>query len=207
MNSWLNQKHYYVSDLPFLIGLFFLIIIPSKLLDLLSTYIALQVVYEVFLAILKIRFIIAVINTLPLLFFSIGFLLYYISLTEKYGFLDDKNNRDKIQRIIVLMIIVAQLIAILFAIHHSSIITITSFLVFPSLLMITWIFVFSHKNRKYPKIDSLLVSIGFSLYLLTALFRSIAHFIIEPIFYISFSEIFESITIFIIFMGLIRKSN
>ncbi|MEJ2251675.1 MAG: hypothetical protein P8Y97_18710, partial [Candidatus Lokiarchaeota archaeon] len=82
IKGWFQQEEQYLSDLPFLAGSFFLILIPAKFLDLLSAFLKDYVNTFTFLLILKIRYILAILNLIPMIYLSIGMILFYISLKK-----------------------------------------------------------------------------------------------------------------------------
>ncbi|MBD3211217.1 MAG: hypothetical protein GF311_01320 [Candidatus Lokiarchaeota archaeon] len=205
LKQWFNQDEFYLSDLPFLTGLFFLILIPAKFLDLLSAYIGNIVSPESLLFLLKIRFILAIINLMPMIYLSIGIVLFYFSLNEKYSSLMDKKKREKLQKYLIILISGVELIMIIILPTYSAIFNIVPFFVIPSLIVILWVFIFAYRNKKLTSINSFIVSIGFGLYLLTTIFRSLGQYVFDDAIHLILSEMFELITNIIIFIGLVNK--
>ncbi|TFF95954.1 MAG: hypothetical protein EU547_06935 [Promethearchaeota archaeon] len=207
IKQWFKQEDLYLSDLPFLTGLFFLILVPAKFLDLLSAFIKDYVIDPIFLTIVKLRFFLAILNLVPMIFLSIGMILFYLSLNENKNRFKDKNKREKTQKYIIIIIALIELFLIIIAPNYTTLFNIVPLLVIPSLIMIVWVFAFAHKNKKLTNINPLIVAIGFGLYLLTTIYRSLGQYIFELSIYIITSEVFEIITFIIIFIGLIKKQS
>ena len=88
--QWFKQEEQYFSDLPFLFGLFFLLLVFGKTLDMYNAFIFFQVGEVMVLIITKIRFIIMILDFLPMIYLSIGMILFSLSLKEKNRSLRDE---------------------------------------------------------------------------------------------------------------------
>ncbi|MHA2400781.1 MAG: hypothetical protein ACXADU_18070, partial [Promethearchaeota archaeon] len=74
--QWFKQEEQYFSDLPFLFGLFFLLLVFGKALDMYNAFIFFQVGEIMVLIITKLRFIIMILDFLPMIYLSIGMILF-----------------------------------------------------------------------------------------------------------------------------------
>ncbi|MFX1417650.1 MAG: hypothetical protein ACFE9N_01890 [Promethearchaeota archaeon] len=77
-----------------------------------------------------------------------------------------------------------------------------------SFLVITWMFYFSHRNKRLSQVNTLLLTIGFGAYLISQIIRPLIQFIIgENALFVVITEIVDIIISIIIFIGYIRKSK
>ncbi|MGM0469300.1 MAG: hypothetical protein ACQERB_10915 [Promethearchaeati archaeon] len=148
-----------------------------------------------------------VINVIPMLFLSIEMILIYFSLMDRFKKLRNKAFFKKIQKITLILIALLESIAILLAPTYSIIITIYPFISLTSLLIIFWMFLFAYRTQRLSDINPLIVALGFGIFLLTSIFRTLGHNLIDPKVNSIISEILEIIVFAIIFIGLIKKAN
>lgn len=166
---WLVKDTRSYSDLPFIYGLFFFILIPGKLMDLIiflnfRLYADFGFSYGFLLNTIKVRYFILIINVAPL--FLSGIYLYIFRLNLKK--LDFKRERVSKRLTIlfsllyfpVFFIIVILLNDIYFFSYIGAIIT------FSSLSFVIWMFITIYKGKILPEINSLIISIGFVCYLI-----------------------------------------
>lgn len=166
---WLVKDTRSYSDLPFIYGLFFFILIPGKLMDLIimlnfRLYADFGFSYGFLLNTIKVRYFILIINVVPL--FLSGIYLYLFRLNLKR--LDFKRERVSKKLTIlfsllyfpVFFIIVILLNDIYFFSYIGAIIT------FSSLSFVIWMFITVYKGKILPEINSLIISIGFVCYLI-----------------------------------------
>lgn len=166
---WLVKDTRSYSDLPFIYGLFFFILIPGKLMDLIimlnfRLYADFGFSYGFLLNTIKVRYFILIINVVPL--FLSGLYLYLFRLNLKK--LDFKRERVSKRLTILFSLlyfpvffsIVILLNDIYFFSYIGAIIT------FSSLSFVIWMFITVYKGKILPEINSLIISIGFVCYLI-----------------------------------------
>lgn len=207
LHQWFKQEIQYLSDIPFLFGLFFLFLIFGKFFDLLFflTYFTLDEANSLFL--LKTRFFMAILTLFPMMFLSIGMLLYYLSLKDKFKKLKSEKTRDKVRGIILTIIIITETIAVVYAPNITIVGILLPIFVIPSLLVIIWIFIIAYRGKRLSQVHPLILAIGFGLILISQLLRPIAQsFIGETTSYVAFTEIFDLLTyIPVVFLGFLLK--
>lgn len=205
--KWFKQEAQYLSDLPSLFGFFFLFLIFGKFLDLLFdlTYFTLE--DDGVLFILKIRFFIAVLTLFPMIFLSLGMLLYYLSLKNKYKKLNNEKYRNKVRSIIIVIITLIEIIAIILAPNTVIVGILLPCFVLPSLLTITWLFAFAHKNKALPQVNPLVLTLTFIAYLISQILRPLFQNIFDPALYIIISEIIDLVIFAFIFLGFYLKPH
>ncbi|TFF95459.1 MAG: hypothetical protein EU547_07515 [Promethearchaeota archaeon] len=205
INKWFKQQEIYFSDILFLIGSVFLVLIIGKLFDFLLYFINIQISSELLLFFAKIRYIIIIINLLPMIYLSLEMILFYLSVAKPQSSLKEKNKREGIKKKSIIIITIIELSIVLIAPTYKALFYILPFLIIPSLIMIVWVFAFAYKNEKLTEINTLTVSIGWALYLSTTIFRSLGQNIVDLPIFLSISEILEIISFLVIFIGFMKK--
>jgi len=208
LRQWFNQEEQYLSDIPFLFGLFFIILIFGKLLDLLYnlTYFTLNS-DEVFILI-KVRFFVAILTLLSMIYLSIGMILYYLSLKERYKKYGNKQLRKEATLKILTIIIALEAVAIILAPNTTVIGILLPCFVLPSLATIVWLFAFAYKNQRLSQVHPLIIAIGFGAFLVSNILRPVAQNVLgESATYVITVEIVDILIFIIIFAGLIVKVN
>ncbi len=204
--QWFNQEHQYLSDIPFLFALFFLLVIFGKSFDLLYNLTYYFTDRFTFLIILKVRFLIGALSLSPMYYLSIGMILFFLSLYEKYKKLDDKKVSNQIQLITLSIIILLISALIIIFLDDETNKIILPAIVIPSFLTIVLIFYFAYKNKRLSQVNPLILAIGFSAYLISQIIRPIFQIIFgNEVPFIFFSELLDLIIYFVIFIGLIKK--
>jgi len=204
---WYRQEQQYFSDIPFLFSNFFFILIFGKLLDILLYMLYYEIDPLPHLILVKVRYVLIIINIIPVLFLSIQMLLIYLSIYERFKSLKTKQTNNKIQGIILSLIISIAILLIILAPELSSLLTIYPFIMISSFIMIIWMFLYANKSKRLSEINSLIVGIGFIFYLFTTVFRGIGIGFLDRNLSSFLSEIFEIIVFIIIFIGLNKKSK
>jgi hypothetical protein len=204
--EWFNQEHQYLSDLPFLFALFFLILIFGKAFDLLYNLLYYSTDELTFSIIYKIRLSIGVLDLSPMYYLSIGMIIFFLTLSGKHKKLENKEYSKKIQLLLFLLIVVIELIIIILFLTVKTAVIILPSIVIPSIITIVVIFYLAYKNERLSQVNPLILSVGFGAYLLSQIIRPVFHTIIgQTPLTISISEIIDLIIFLVIFLGLIRK--
>jgi len=204
--QWFKQEEQFFSDLPFLFGLFFLLLVFGKALDLFIDFI--YKINEFALMMVKVRFLIMILDFLPMIYISIGMILFSLSLKDKNKALREEKHQDKIRIRIILVISLSEIIAIILVNSISIISILYPIVVIPSLVTIVWLFNFAHRNKRLAQVNTLILWIGFTAYLISQIVRPLAQFIIgeSPIFVI-LAEALDLGIFIVIFIGFYKKSN
>jgi len=172
INKWISRRIRNYFNMPFLLCLFFYIFILAKLLDLVfdATYCIIRtnnndVFSNLFLLNLaKFRYSIAVLNILPI--FLLGFYLYtYGHSLDKENIIVEKLTKRKtlifslLYIVIFLTIIILLPTIMLFALIALS-------LSMTSITFLIWVFFTAYKGKILPNINSRIIGIGFSIFLI-----------------------------------------
>lgn len=204
-HKWFSQEEQYLTDIPFLFGMFFLILIFGKAVDLFWNLTFFSFNADLVLLLLRIRYFIIIFNLAPLVYLGIGILLYILSfryskLTKEYS------NSLQLKLIALILGIEIFLVAIAPDIDFISIIL--PCILIPSLASIVYIFYFAYKNKRLSEVHPFILAIGFFLYMISTIIRPIAQRIIgESASYIVFVEIIDLMIFIVIFMGFYLHAN
>ncbi|MHA1883541.1 MAG: hypothetical protein ACXAAI_04260 [Promethearchaeota archaeon] len=206
--QWFKQEEQYFSDLPFLFGLFFLLLVFGKALDMYNAFIFFQVGEIMVLIITKLRFIIMILDFLPMIYLSIGMILFSLSLKEKNRSLRDEKRLNAVRVRIIILIIISELTAIL-TINSISIISILyPIVVIPSLITIVWLFNFAYRNKRLSQVNASILWIGFTAYLVSQIVRPLVQFIIgESALFLIIAETLDLSIFVVIFIGFYKRAN
>ena len=169
--TWFKQEAQYLSDLPFLFGLFFLLLAFGKSIDLLFDLTYYYYNEEEILTLIKIRFIVIIFTAAPLVYLSIGMILYSLSLKEKSKKLKNEKRRNIDTFIIIIIILIIEIIAVLLTPNTTIIGILLPCIVIPSFITIVWLFTFAHRNRRLSQVNSLILAFAFGAYLISQIIR------------------------------------
>ncbi|MFW9939335.1 MAG: hypothetical protein ACFFD5_16960, partial [Candidatus Thorarchaeota archaeon] len=109
---------------------------------------------------------------------------------------------------ILVSITTLEFIAGLIITHRELMSILYPIIIIPSLITIVWLFNFAWRNKRLSQVNTYILMIGFSLYLISSIIRPIIHIIIGlvPLFVI-LAEALDSIIFLIIFIGFCKKSK
>ena len=205
---WFMQEKMYTSDLPFLFGMFFLFLVFGKLLEMLSNFMYPVVAQDVFLFYLKIRQLVIIATLAPMIFLSIMMTIIFLQANGKIKKYNDPRERNAFSLKILTIIAVVEAILIIVTPNTTiSGINMAIFIIL-SLLVTTWMFYFSYRNKRLSQIQPLIVAIGFTGYLISNILRVLFQNIIgENALFIVITEIIDIIIGMVIFFGYIKKAN
>jgi hypothetical protein len=206
--KWFKQEEQYLSDLPFLFGLFFLFLVFGKALDLFNDFIYFQWTEALVLLIHKIRFFIMILNFLPMIYLSSEMILFSFSLRSRFNKLTNEDKRNKISlRFIIIMLMIESLSALL-APSSRTLSIYYPIIIIPSLITIVWLFSFAFRNKRLSQVNTLILTFGFGAYLVSQTIRPLAQIMIgeSPIFLI-FAETIDLLVFLIIFLGFYKESK
>ena len=206
--SWFKQEKQYFSDMPFLFGVFFLLLIFGKMLDLFIDFSYFQLDSGLLLLVMKARYFIAIFDLLPMMFLSIYMILISLSVKERFNKLSNEKYLNKIRLRILVIVIAIEIIVNIFILSIENAPIIYPITILPSLIAIVWLFNFAWRNQRLSQVNTFILMIGFGLYLITSILRPLIQFIVgeSPLFVIT-AESIDIIIFVIIFIGFYKKSN
>jgi len=203
-HKWFKQEAQYLSDIPFLLGLFFLILIFGKAIDLLWDLTFFTFNDDVVLMFLKFRFFIIIFEVAPLIY--LGMEIIFFRLEDRFNKLKDKGYMNRLRNILISVIILIELIAIITGPNLTMMGIILPLILIPSLLGIVYIFYMAYSLNRLTIVKPGILTISFFLYMLSNIFRPIMQNILgETASYIIVVEIVDIIIFMIIFLGLYKK--
>lgn len=181
-NKWISRKDRHYLDISFLFGLFFYFLIPGKLFDLLiyTKYVYPEAFpYFTLLNMAKFRYIIGILNTLPLFFFGI-YLYFFKHYLEKPVYEREILIRKRIMifssiyiiTFIILIIKLQTIMLLQFWLNGTVLISVS---------LVIWVFIIAHKKRLLAEINSFLICIGFIIYLISNIMYPILVFYLTQI--------------------------
>lgn len=206
LKKWFKQEAQYLSDIPFLLSLFFLILAFGKAIDLFwdltfFTYSEFMVLF-----LIKIRYIIIILEVAPLIY--LGLEIVFFRLEEKFQKLKNKKYMNKLRFRIISILLIIELIIIIIAPNYNLLAVLLPIIVIPSLLGIVYIFYLAYRLNRLSVVKPKILTISFFLYLISNILRPVIQGIIgENAFYIIVVEIIDIVIFVIIFLGLYKKSN
>ncbi|MFX1397620.1 MAG: hypothetical protein ACFFAS_11335 [Promethearchaeota archaeon] len=204
--KWFQAERQFYDDIPFLFGLFFLILVFGKSLDLLYNLVFYTASPETFTLIYKLRYVIAVLDLAPLYVLSLEVILFALASYKDKHKLESKQYRNKVKFTILTFMTTIELVAVVFFLDVHSSRYILPTIVIPSILMIAIIFAFTFKNKLLTQINSLLLCLSFFLYLSSQILRPIAQTLLGlTASYIIFSELVDLVIFMLVFIGLLVK--
>jgi len=205
---WFKQEEQYFSDIPFLFGLFFIFLVFGKTLDMFVAFIFFQLNASVVLVVLKIRYFIMILDFFPMIYLSSEMILFSFSLKPRYKRLTNERARNKTSLKFITLILIIEGIAGLIAPNSTILSIYYPIIVIPSLLTIVWLFYFAYKNKRLSQVNTLILTIGFGLYLISQILRPLAQFIIgESAVFLIFAETIDLIIFIIVFVGFYKGSK
>ena len=198
--TWLRSEESYLSDIPFLMGIFFLSITFGKVMDILVSSVYYQVSDSMILIISKIRYIAIIASAAPLLFLGLGILLYIRDW--------EMARIKKVRKKALLLVVGAEvLINIILPSLRIAQYFIFAVMVLP-LIFSGYVFLQAGRLGRLKQISPKIVGGGMILYTITQflriIFLSLFGLGVEYAFY---SEIADLSAFVVIFTGLVRKSS
>ena len=208
LRKWFLQENQYLTDIPFLFGMFFLLHGFGKFFDIVNYFAYYELTQTELLTITKIRQFVAIATLAPMMYLSITMILFFLSLSKDTSRYTNSKERETYALKILLIVVVLETMAIILTPSFEILTILFPILVIPSLVVIVWIMFFSHKHKRLTQIRTLIVGIGFLLYLGSSAFRPIGLILIgDNSLYIILVETLEIFIFAIIFLGLILKTK
>ncbi|MFX0002082.1 MAG: hypothetical protein ACFFAA_13010 [Promethearchaeota archaeon] len=205
---WFKQERQYFSDIPFLFGVFFLLLIFGKMLDLFIDFSYFGLDSALQLLVFKGRYLIAILDLLPMIYLSIFMILLSLSVKRRFNKLTNEKYLNIIRMRLLLIIIAIEVFVCIFVVNVAIAPIIYPITILPSLIAIVWLFNFAWRNHRLSQVNTFILMIGFGLYLITSILRPLIQYIVgeSPLFVI-IAESLDIIIFLIIYLGLYKKSN
>lgn len=205
IHKWFQQETQYLSDIPFLLSLFFIILLFGKLIDLygdLTFYLLDEIITLLYL---KFRYIIIILEVTPLIF--LGFEIIFFRLEERYSRLKERRYMNNLRVKLILVIFTIELLTVIIVPNSITLGLVLPFILIPSLIGIVYIFYLAYRLNRLSVVKPKVLTIGFFLYLLSNIFRPLMQNIIgENATYIFVVEFVDLIIFIVIFLGLYKKA-
>ena len=206
--QWFKQEERFISDMPFLFALFFILLVFGKVLDLFVDFIFFQHDLELVLIVLKARYLIMIFDFLPMIYLSSEMILFSLSLRNRFKRLSDKKYQNKVRTRVLVALLLIEAIAGILAPNVRILSMFYPIIVIPSLITIVWLFRFAYKNKRLSQVNTFILTVGFGMYLISQIIRPLIQFIIgeSPLFLI-IAESTDLLIFIIIFIGFSKKAN
>lgn len=204
-NKWFNQEAQYLSDIPFLLGLFFIILIFGKAIDLIWDLTFFTFNDELVLIFLKFRFFIIIFEIAPLLY--LGMEIIFFRLEDRYNKLKNKSYMNNLRFKLITIILPVESVIIFITPHVTLLGMFLPMMLIPSLLGIVYIFYLAYRLNRLSVVKPKILTIGFFIYLISNVFRpTMQRLLGENASYIIVVESVDLIIFVVIFLGLYKKS-
>ncbi len=206
--QWFKQEERFMSDMPFLFALFFILLVFGKALDLFVDFIFFQHDLELVLIVLKARYLIMIFDFLPMIYLSSEMILFSLSLRNRFKRLSDRKYQNKVRTRVLVVLLLIEAIAGILAPTVRTLSIFYPIIVIPSLITIVWLFRFAYKNKRLSQVNTFILTVGFGMYLISQIIRPLIQFIIgeSPLFLI-IAESTDLLIFIIIFIGFSKKAN
>ncbi|MFX0029016.1 MAG: hypothetical protein ACFE8B_07395, partial [Candidatus Hermodarchaeota archaeon] len=196
-HKWFKQEAQYLSDIPFLLGMFFLILIFGKAIDLLWDLTFFTFNDEIVLVFLKFRFFIIIFEVAPLLY--LGMEIIFFRLEDRYNKLKDKQYMNRLRKLLISIIILSESTVIIIGPNFTVMGIILPIILIPSLFGIVYIFYMAYSLNRLSIVKPGILAISFFLYMLSNIFRPVMQNILgETASYIIVVEMVDIIIFMII---------
>ncbi len=203
-HKWFKQEAQYLSDIPFLLGMFFLILIFGKAVDLLWDLTFFTFSDEIVTLFLKFRFFIIILEVAPLIY--LGMEIIFFRLEDRFNKLKDKAYMNRLRKVLISVIILIESFVIVISPHFTILGIILPIILIPSLLGIVYIFYMAYSLNRLTIVKPGILTISFFLYMLSNVFRPVMQNLLgETASYIIVVELVDIIIFLIVFFGLYKK--
>ncbi|MFX0028929.1 MAG: hypothetical protein ACFE8B_06955 [Candidatus Hermodarchaeota archaeon] len=203
-HKWFKQEAQYLSDIPFLLGMFFLILVFGKAIDLLWDLTFFTLSDNIVLLFLKFRFFIIIFEVAPLLY--LGMEIIFFRLEDRFSRLRDKHYMNSLRTRLIILIVSVESIVVILIPNFTLIGMVLPMILIPSLLGIVYIFYLAYRLNRLSVVKPKILTIGFFIYLISNIFRPIMQNILgESANYIIVVEFVDLIIFVVIFLGLYKK--
>jgi hypothetical protein len=202
--KWFKQEAQYLSDIPFLLGLFFLILVFGKAIDLFWNLTFFTFNDFIVLLLIKIRYFIIVVEVAPLIY--LGLEIIFFRLEDRFTKLKNKEYMNTLRLRIILIVVIIEIFTIVIVPNITIMGLVLPIILIPSLLGIVYIFFMAYRLNRLTQVKPGILTIGFLLYMISNIFRPLMQNILgETALYVIVVEIVDILIFLIIFLGLYKK--
>ena len=203
-HKWFKQEAQYLSDIPFLLGLFFLILIYGKAVDLFWDLTYFSFNENTVLLFLKLRFFIIIFDVAPLLY--VGLEIIFFRLEDRFPRLKNKKYMNNLRLRLIILTLLVEFSVIIVIPNVDLMGLFLPMVVIPSILGITYIFFLAYRLHRLSVVKPGILTIGFLLYLISNIFRPLMQNILgEEASYIIVSELVDIMVFIVVFFGLYKR--
>ncbi|MFX0009226.1 MAG: hypothetical protein ACFE9R_02835 [Candidatus Hermodarchaeota archaeon] len=207
-NRWFKQDEIYLFDAFFLFASFFLFLGHGKVFDFIYAVIygtsTFSFGFTLFLV--KLRYFLVILMALTILFIGADASLIFYELRRDKEL--SKKGRIRAKRWIISLYLVSTSLFIVLAPTSETLSAILPYMMIFIYLICAIMFFFMYKNNRLSKVHSLIVGIGFLIFVASNLIRSIltarayAEISALPLFW---AQVFDIISNIVIFLGFLVK--
>ncbi|MHA1660459.1 MAG: hypothetical protein ACTSUT_15210 [Promethearchaeota archaeon] len=201
--KWFKQEAIYTSDAYFLFGATFVILSFAKLLDLFWDLVYASGCFadDYILLLLKIRYLIMVLNVVPLFYLGLEVLITIINT-----YLKDMTTRQfkRVKLYIIVLFLGSVSFIIIMANDLAILGKLLPVIVFGTMIGIVVMFLFMYKSKRLSQAHGLVIGVGFTCAILSALVRPVITASTDS-FSLVIAEILDMIVYFIVFIGFMTK--
>ena len=203
-NKWFKQEAQYLSDIPFLLGMFFFILVFGKAIDLFWDLTFFTFNDALVLLLVKIRYFIIIFEVAPLIY--LGFEIILFRLEDKFVKLKDKKFMNTLRTRLIIIIVGVESVAIIIVPNITILGTVLPIILIPSLLGIVYIFYIAYRYNRLKMVKAKILTIGFLLYMISNILRPVMQNILgETANYVIVVEMVDLCIFLVIFLGLYKK--
>ncbi|MFX0134005.1 MAG: hypothetical protein ACFFDN_10215 [Candidatus Hodarchaeota archaeon] len=203
-NKWFKQEAQYLSDIPFLLGMFFFILIFGKAIDMFWDLTFFTFNDALVLLLVKVRYFIIVIEVAPLIY--LGFEIILFRLEDKFVKLKDKRFMNTLRKRLIAVILSVESVAIIIVPNITILGTVLPIILIPSLIGIVYIFYIAYRYNRLKMVKPKILTIGFLLYMISNILRPVMQNILgETANYVILVELVDLCIFLVIFLGLYKK--
>ncbi|MFW9895843.1 MAG: hypothetical protein ACFFD7_08565 [Candidatus Thorarchaeota archaeon] len=204
--KWFKQEAQYLSDIPFLLSMFFLILIFGKAVDLFWNLTYFTFNDTIVLLLLKARYFIIICEVAPLVY--LGFEIIFFRLEDKYTRLRDKKYMNKLRARLIGLIFTVETVVVFSIPDVTTLGRTLPIILIPSLIGIVYIFYLAYRLNRLTVVKPKILTIGFLLYMISNIFRPLMQSILgETPSYIILVEVVDLLIFIVIFFGLYKKNK
>ncbi len=203
LHKWFRQEAIYPSDAYFLFALFFIILIMGKGIDLYISLIFLNETFDInyLLVFFKLRYIIIIINALPLLYLGLEVIINIFDAYVK-NISKQKSNTLKIAIIFAFSFVITAFI--LFSTSLQLILNVLPIVTTLTMIGIIILFVMMYRIKRLSQANGLIIGLGFILVVISSIFRPSLTKDLD-ISVLILAELIDQAIYILIFAGFIKK--
>ncbi|MFX1304571.1 MAG: hypothetical protein ACFFBV_05675 [Promethearchaeota archaeon] len=203
-NKWFKQEAQYLTDIPFLLGIFFFLLAFGKAIDIFWDLTFFTFDDTFVLLLVKLRYFIIVFEVAPLIY--LGFEIVFFRLEDRFTRLKDKRYMNRLRTRLIAIIVGVESVAIIIVPNITILGMVLPIILIPSLLGIVYIFYLAYRYNRLKMVKPKILTIGFLLYMISNILRPVMQNILgETANYVIIVELVDLCIFLAIFLGLYKK--